>query len=188
MKELIKLFCLFFKIGLFTFGGGYAMIPSIKEEVVEKRGYLTNDELLDIIAIAESTPGPTAINLATFVGYKRNKFLGALFATLGVIMPSFIIILVISLFYHEFMGIKAVKYAFIGINAAVSILILSTSINMIIKMKKKLFNILILVITVILMVLVELFNLNFSSIYCILIGGVLGIFVNALNKAREETK
>ena len=188
MKEIISLFLLFFKIGLFTFGGGYAMIPSIKEEVVEKRHYISNDELLDIIAIAESTPGPTAINLATYIGYKKDKFIGSLFATLGVILPSFIIIVIISIFYHYFMSLKAVKYAFIGINAAVSILIISTSISMIVKMKKKVFNIVILVLTIVAMVLVEIFNLNFSSIYCILIGGILGIFVNALNKAKEVNK
>lgn len=188
MKKLINLFLLFFKIGLFTFGGGYAMIPSIKEEIVEKRKYITNDELLDIIAIAESTPGPTAINLATYIGYKKEKFLGALFATLGVVLPSFIIIVIISIFYNYFMSIKAVNYAFVGINAAVCILILSTSISMIIKMKKKVFNIVILILTIISMVLVELFNLSFSSIYCILIGGLLGIFVNAIYKAKEVRK
>ncbi len=164
------------------------MIPSIKEEIVEKRKYITNDELLDIIAIAESTPGPTAINLATYIGYKKDKFLGALFATLGVVLPSFIIIVIISIFYNYFMSIKAVKYAFVGINAAVCILILSTSISMIIKMKKKVFNIVILILTIISMVLVELFNLSFSSIYCILIGGLLGIFVNGIYKAKEVRK
>lgn len=188
MKKLISLFWLFFKIGLFTFGGGYAMIPSIKEEIVEKRKYISNDELLDIIAIAESTPGPTAINLATYIGYKKDKFLGSLFATLGVILPSFIIIVIISIFYNYFMSIKAVKYAFIGINAAVSILIISTSISMIIKMKKKVFNIVILVLTIVSMAIVEIFNLSFSSIYCILIGGLLGIFVNGFFKAKEVNK
>ena len=88
MKALLKLFFTFFKIGLFTFGGGYAMISQIKEAVVDNHKWLSEDELLEIVAISESTPGPIAINMATFVGYKRKGFLGSAFATLGVVLPS----------------------------------------------------------------------------------------------------
>ena len=89
LKKNLELFLIFFKIGLFTFGGGYAMIPQIKEVVIEKKKWMTDDEMLDIIAIAESTPGPIAINSATYIGYKQNKILGSIFATLGVVLPSF---------------------------------------------------------------------------------------------------
>ena len=108
---LFSLFINFFKIGLFTFGGGYAMIAQIREEVVAKRNWLTEDELIEVIAIAESTPGPLAINLATFVGYKQRGFRGSLAATLGVCIPSVIIIFVISLFFDAFIANKYVAYA-----------------------------------------------------------------------------
>ena len=140
MKAVLKLFLTFFKIGLFTFGGGYAMISQIKENVVEKNKWLTDDELVEIIAIAEATPGPIAINMATFVGYKRKGILGSAFATLGVVLPSFIIIFIISMFADAFKQNEYVKYAFSGIKAAVAFLILKTGINMLIKMKKKVFT------------------------------------------------
>ena len=108
---LFSLFINFFKIGLFTFGGGYAMIAQIREEVVAKRNWLTEDELIEVIAIAESTPGPLAINLATFVGYKQRGFRGSLAATLGVCIPSVIIIFVISLFFDAFIANKYVDHS-----------------------------------------------------------------------------
>ena len=113
------LFATFFKIGAFTFGGGYAMIPLIQHEAVEKHGWVTDDDILEIIAIAESTPGPIAINSATFVGYRTCGVLGSLCATLGVVLPSFGIILAISYVLREFQQIKAVQYAFNGIRAGV---------------------------------------------------------------------
>ena len=118
-KKLWKLFATFFKIGAFTFGGGYAMIPLIQKEAVEKNGWVSDDDILEIIAIAESTPGPIAINSATFVGYRTCGVLGAMCATLGVVLPSFVIILVISYVLREFQQIKAVQYAFNGIRAGV---------------------------------------------------------------------
>ena len=117
--RLWKLFLTFFKIGAFTFGGGYAMIPLIQREAVEKNGWVTDDDILEIIAIAESTPGPIAINSATFVGYRTAGVLGAMCATLGVVLPSFAIILAISYVLREFQEIKAVQYAFNGIRAGV---------------------------------------------------------------------
>lgn len=119
LKTLWSLFCTFFKIGAFTFGGGYAMIPLIQKEAVEKKGWVTDDDILEIIAIAESTPGPIAINSATFVGYRTCGFLGAMCATLGVVLPSFGIILAISYVLKEFQELKAVQYAFNGIRAGV---------------------------------------------------------------------
>ena len=124
MKMCLKLFWIFFKLGLFTFGGGYAMIPQLKEIIVEKEHFLTEDKMMEIIAIAESTPGPLAINSATFVGYQQKKILGAFFATLGVVLPSLIIIFIISLFFDAFIANKYVAYAFSGIKCAVAFLII----------------------------------------------------------------
>ena len=118
-KKLAKLFATFFKIGAFTFGGGYAMIPLIQKETVETHKWITDDDILEIIAIAESTPGPIAINSATFVGYRTCGVLGAAAATLGVVLPSFLIILGISYVLREFQELKAVQYAFNGIRAGV---------------------------------------------------------------------
>jgi len=118
-KELWNLFLTFFKIGAFTFGGGYAMIPLIQQEAVEKRKWITEEDILEIVAIAESTPGPIAINAATFVGYRTCGVLGAAMATFGVVLPSFCIILVISYVLREFQQIQAVQYAFNGIRAGV---------------------------------------------------------------------
>lgn len=123
MKEkfgkLWQLFATFFKIGAFTFGGGYAMIPLIQHEAVEKQKWITDEDILEIIAIAESTPGPIAINSATFVGYRTCGFWGAACATFGVVLPSFVVILLISYVLRQFQDIKAVQYAFNGIRAGV---------------------------------------------------------------------
>lgn len=118
-KDLWKVFATFFKIGAFTFGGGYAMIPLIQREAAEKHGWVTEEDILDIIAIAESTPGPIAINSATFVGYRACGVLGSVMATLGVVLPSFVIIFAISFVLRQFQEIKAVQYAFQGIRAGV---------------------------------------------------------------------
>jgi len=124
MKELLTIFVTFLKIGAFTFGGGYAMIPLIQHEAVEKHHWVTDGDILDIVAIAESTPGPIAINAATFVGYRRRGFAGALAATLGVVLPSFVIIMAIFYVLQAFQNAKAVQYAFQGIRAGVLVLML----------------------------------------------------------------
>ena len=118
-QQLGKVFTTFLKIGAFTFGGGYAMIPLIQKEAVEKHGWVTDDDILEIIAIAESTPGPIAINSATFVGYRTCGVLGSVCATLGVVLPSFFIIFAISFVLRQFQELKAVQYAFHGIRAGV---------------------------------------------------------------------
>lgn len=125
-NRILTLFISFLKIGAFTFGGGYAMIPLIQREVVEKHKWITDDDILDIIAIAESTPGPIAINSATFVGYRVAGILGAFFSTLGVVLPSFCVILFIAYVLREFQNIKAVQYAFNGIRAGVLALLLKS--------------------------------------------------------------
>ena len=140
LKRIFTLFLTFFKIGAFTFGGGYAMIPLIQREVSEKRKWITDEDILEIIAIAESTPGPIAINSATFVGYKTAGFWGAFGATLGVVLPSFVIIFALSGILNAVDDFKAVKYAFIGIRAGVLGLIVKALFTMYKKCKKNLIS------------------------------------------------
>ena len=118
-RRLWQVFASFFRIGAFTFGGGYAMIPLIQNEAVEKRKWITDDDILEIIAIAESTPGPIAINSATFVGYRACGILGSMVATIGVVLPSFVIILALSFVLQQFQDVQAVQWAFQGIRAGV---------------------------------------------------------------------
>ena len=129
-QKALKLFTTFFKIGAFTFGGGYAMIPLIQHEVAEKNKWITDDDILEIVAIAESTPGPIAINSATFVGYRVCGVLGSVAATFGVVLPSFVIILAISFALAAFQELRAVKYAFMGIRAGVLALVSKALVTM----------------------------------------------------------
>lgn len=126
---LLKLFFTFFKIGLFTFGGGYAMLPLVQAEVI-KNGWLSNAEFINFVAISESTPGPFAINISTFVGSEVNGFLGALFSTLGVVLPSFIVILIVASFFEKFKTNKIVSYCMNGLKPAVIGLIGAAVISM----------------------------------------------------------
>ena len=130
LKTPLSVFGVFFRIGAFTFGGGYAMIPLIQKEAVEKKKWITDDDILEIIAIAESTPGPIAINSATFVGYRVAGFLGALAGTLGVVLPSFVLILALSYVLQEFQELPVVQYAFTGIRAGVLALVVKALISM----------------------------------------------------------
>lgn len=129
-RKYLDLFLTFLKIGAFTFGGGYAMIPLIQRETVDNHGWITNEDVLEIVAIAESTPGPVAVNSATFVGHKIGGFFGAASATTGVILPSFVIIYVISFVLRQFEELKAVQYAFAGIRAGVLALIIQALVSM----------------------------------------------------------
>ena len=129
-KPYLKLLLTFMKIGAFTFGGGYAMIPLIQREAAEKNKWVSEQDILDIVAVAESTPGPIAINAATFIGYQTAGFFGALCATTGVVIPSFTIIYLISMFLREFSEIKAIQYAFWGIRAGVLSLIIKALLKM----------------------------------------------------------
>ena len=134
--SLWKIFLTFFKIGAFTFGGGYAMIPLIQTEAAARQGWVTDEDILEIVAIAESTPGPIAINAATFVGYRTRGILGAACATLGVVMPSFITILLVSGILREFQENIYVQYAFRGIRAGVLALIVKAMWGMYKKCRK----------------------------------------------------
>lgn len=130
MNELLELFMIFFRIGGFTFGGGYAMLPAIQREFVDKRAWATDDEILDYYAIGQCTPGIIAINTATFIGYKRKGIIGGIVATLGMVTPSLIIITTIAAFFQHFQDIVLVQYAFGGIRVVVAALIASTVIKM----------------------------------------------------------
>lgn len=125
-KALWQVFASFFRIGAFTFGGGIAMIPLIQREAVEKRHWVSDDDILEVVAIAESTPGPIAINSATFIGYRVAGVLGSICATLGVVLPSFVIILALSYVLRQFQELEAVKYAFTGIRAGVLALLIKS--------------------------------------------------------------
>ena len=185
-KMLWELFSTLFKIGLFTFGGGYAMIAFFESEFVEKKKWLDKEEFLDMVAIAESTPGPIAINSATYVGYKNAGVLGAACATLGVVLPSFIIIYVISLFLDAFLTFELVGYAFKGIQAGVVYLILSAGIKMLKGMKKNAMSVTILCAVLVCMIAFSVLAVDFSAILFILISGVIGLAVHLIGKIKAK--
>lgn len=182
LKKIFSLFWVFFKIGAFTFGGGYAMIPIIQREVVESRPWITDDDILEIIAIAESTPGPIAINSATFVGYRVAGFFGAMFATLGVVLPSFIIILVISYLLKGFEHIRAVKYAFWGIRAGVMALLVKAWWGMFKKCSKGVISYSIAAFSFVAAVLAA--QLNISVIYVLICCALIGLISSVIIKRR----
>lgn len=177
LKSLWLLFITMLKIGLFTFGGGYAMIHLLENEFVSKKKWIVEDEFMDLVAIAESTPGPIAINCSTYIGYKKEKILGAVLATLGMCIPSFTIIFLISLFFNQFLSIGWVASAFRGIQVCVVFLILSAGVKMLKKMKKKPFNLIVMSATFLCMVAFGVFAVSFSSIFYILISGFVGLLV-----------
>lgn len=180
------LFWTFFKLGLFTFGGGYAMIPLIQAEIGERKKWMRNDEILDIVIIAESTPGPIAVNAATYVGYKVGGFFGAFFATLGLVLPSLGIIFGISLFFDEFLQFSIVQSAFKGIEVAVAILIVNAGIKLLKILKKDVYSIVTLSLIFLLTIALDVFALNFSSIFLILIGAAFGLFLELLHKQPKK--
>ena len=187
-KKYLSLFLTMLKIGLFTFGGGYAMIALLENEFVAKKKWIKKDEFLDVAAIAESTPGPIAINAATYIGFKNAGIVGSIIATLGICIPSFVIIYAISLFFDAFLSLTLVAYAFKGIQICVVYLILSVGLKMLKQMKKTEFNIIIIVITLICMVVLSLFAVKFSTIFYILISGAFGVVVYFLGKLKKEEK
>lgn len=186
MNLLLNLFLTFAKIGLFTFGGGYAMLAMIENICVERKKWITHDEMMNITVIAESTPGPIAINCATFTGYKKAGFAGALSATLGMIVPSFMIIYLISMFLDNFLQLTIIANAFKGIKIAVGILILNAAVTMIKKMPKKKMPKIIMVCSCIAMLAINLFALNFSSISLMLIAAVVSLTLFIANGAPEQ--
>lgn len=187
MNNIFQLFFTFLKIGVFTFGGGYAMISVIENNCVEKKKWISHEEMMDIAVIAESTPGPIAINCATFVGYKIAGFLGAVFSTIGVVIPSFLIILLISSFLDNFLEIKIIANAFTGIKVGVGILIFNAGFNMLKKMKKKLLPKIILALSFIAMLLINIFSWNFSSISMMLIAGLVSLVCFVIFNNKNDT-
>ena len=187
-KTLPTLFFTMLKIGLFTFGGGYAMIALLENEFVTKRGWLEQEEFLDVAAIAESTPGPIAINSATYIGYKQAGILGSVVATLGMTLPSFCIIYAISLFFDAFLSLTVVACAFRGIQIAVLYLILSAGLRMLKKMKKTPFSWAVLLLTLIGMVTLTLFSVKLSTIVYILTSGVAGVVLWLIQRLRRGKK
>ena len=186
MNILLDLFLTFAKIGLFTFGGGYAMISLIENSCVEKKGWITHDEMMNVTVIAESTPGPIAINCATFVGFKQKGLIGAIAATIGMVLPSFCIIFLISMFLDNFLEIAWIAHAFMGIKIAVGILILDAAIKMIRKMQKRPIPLTIMACTFLAMLLIDIFALDVSSITMMLIAAVisLAIFLTRRNTVK----
>ena len=190
IKTIIQLFFTMLKIGLFTFGGGYAMVVLLENEFVEKKKYMASDEFSDMLAIAESTPGPIAINSSTYIGYSLAGFWGALFSTIAVCIPSFVIIFLISLFFDAFLSLTLVSFAFKGIQVCVSYLILSAGIKMIKKLKFNVLSTSLLILTMLALILFTLFSVKFSSIFYILIGGFVGFiaYLVSLFKQRGKSK
>ncbi|WP_432663025.1 chromate transporter [Wukongibacter baidiensis] len=172
---LWELFSVFFRIGLFTIGGGYAMLPMLQREVVEKYEWATDEEIMDYYAIGQSTPGIIAINTATFIGFKKKGVIGGIIATLGMVAPSWVIIMSIAAFFQQFADNPWMKSAFSGIRVVVLVLIL----NAVIKMgKKAITNWIGIVIGIIAFVAVAF--LSISPIYIIISAGLVGILINTL--------
>ena len=185
MKILLQLFIIFARIGGFTFGGGYAMLPMLQKELVENKGWTTNEELIDYYAIGQCTPGIIAVNVATFVGYKTKGIIGAIFATLGMITPSLIIVGIIAAFISGFQDYEIVQWAFSGIRAAVVALILSAMWKI---AKKSIVDIFAFVIF--LLVAVLSYCTDISPAVFVIVAGVCGLILNStgIRKHKEEKK
>jgi len=191
-NKFLDLFLTFLKIGATTFGGGYAMISIIRHDVVEKKHWLDEEELVEILAIAESTPGPISINVATYTGYKIKGFWGSLLATLGIVIPSFLVIFFISLIYDWFKDNRIIVAAFNGIKCAVAFLILSAGIKMLFKMKRSWYSIIAVILVSGALIAFDLLLVDFSSVFLILIGASLGFFIfyliPLLSRKKEKGK
>lgn len=181
MKKLLEIFATFFKIGLLTFGGGYVMINVMSHDIVKKKGWLTEDEMFDLLIISESTPGPFAINAATFIGYKKHKFWGSFFATLGVVLPSFLVILLISIFLQAFKENAFIQNGLRGISAGVSVLIFLALMRLGKKVPINVLNVILFLAALI----VSFFNL-LSIIYVILGGAIIGIIYGSIRGGNRD--
>ena len=187
-NRLLSLFLTFLKIGAFTFGGGYAMIALLESELVSKKKWIGKEEFLNVAAIAESTPGPMAVNSATYIGYQIAGFWGAALATTAVCIPSFVIIYLISLFFNQFLALEYVGYAFRGIQAGVIYLILSAAWRMLKEVERKALPMLLFIGTAAAMIFLTVFAVDFSSVYYILICGVIGLAAYGVRRAANRQK
>ena len=186
MNILLDLFLTFAKIGLFTFGGGYAMISMIEYHCVEHKKWITHDEMMNMTVIAESTPGPIAINCATFTGYKKAGFVGALVATLGIVLPSFVIIYLISMFLDNFLELTLIANAFKGIKIGVGVLILDAAITMIRRMHKKKLPGTIMICSCIAMLCINIFAWNLSPISLMIVAAAVSLTAFLIGGAPEQ--
>ncbi len=188
-KLLFDLFFTLFKIGFIAFGGGYAIVALLENELITKKKWATQEEFLDMVGIAESTPGPIAINSATYVGYKKAGILGSFMATLGVCTPCFLLMYIVSIFYNEFMTNTYISAAFSGIQVCVIYLIAMAGLKMFKSIKKNAFSIIALIATIMCIVITNIYDVAISSIWYIVIGGFLSIFINTIsNISRKERK
>ena len=186
MGTILAIFFSMLKIGCFAFGGGYAIIALLESEFITRRGWIDHDEFMDVVAIAESTPGPIAINVATYIGYRLKGVWGAVIATVGMCLPSFVIMYAVSLFYDQFMEIKLVAAAFKGIQICVIYLIAAAGLKMLKKMKKTAMNITVFSLVFFGMVLCTLFNIYISSVWFILAAGIIGLSVSLIKSKRQK--
>ena len=185
MRKEWTLFLPFLKIGAFTFGGGYAMIALLENEFVERKKWIEKDDFLNMVAIAESTPGPVAINSATYIGYKIAGLFGAAAATVAVCIPSFTVIFCISLFFDQFLSLTWVSRAFRGIQVCVIYLISFAGLKMLKSIERNAFNTVILLSVIAAMLACTVFAVSFSSVYYILICGTAGLAIFFLKKVRK---
>ncbi|MCB6607130.1 chromate transporter [[Clostridium] symbiosum] len=192
MRILPELFLTFAKIGAFTFGGGYAMISLLDHECIEKKQWITSDELMDVTVVAESTPGPIAINCATYTGYKQAGLAGAIAATVGMVLPSFLVILLISTFFESLLSYPLVANAFRGIRIAVAVLIMQAAVKMIKKMLKKTpsksVSIAFVAAFFVVALVFNLLGIHFSTIYLILIAGTVSFCLFTLPNRKGGQK
>lgn len=185
---LASLFLNFAKIGLFTFGGGYAMLSLIERTCVEQKKWITHDEMLELTVIAESTPGSIAVNSATYVGYRQRGFPGALFATIGVVLPSFAIIFLISMFLNDFLSIRWVASAFKGVKIAVGLLITDAGIRLFKKLSKKALQVCLFTAALAAMLLIDIFALRFSTVSLLLIAAAVSAAAYGVQRLRQKKK
>ena len=183
MKLLFDLLFTFARIGLFTFGGGYAMLALIENACVTQKKWISHEEMMNVIVVAESTPGPIAINCATYTGWKQKGLPGAIFATLGLVLPAFVILFVISQFFDNFLEIKWVASAFMGIKCGVGLLILQAGYHMTRKMKNKTpLKKALLLLSALALLAAELCSFNLSTIWVMVAGGVISLSVACIRK------
>ena len=186
MRVVLQLFLSMLKIGCVAFGGGYAIIALLEREFVTKRQWIEHDEFMDVVAIAESTPGPIALNVATYIGYKLAGFLGATIATAGICVPSFVIMYLVSLFYEQFMENKVIAAAFKGIQICMVYLIAAAALRMLKKMKKTAFNKTVCTLACVGMILCSLLDLQISSVAFILTAGLAGMILFFVKAKKEK--
>lgn len=187
-SQLTELFAVFFKIGLFTFGGGYAMIPVIEHECVEKRHWITEQELADVIVIAESTPGPIAINCATFTGYKRAGVAGAVASTVGMIVPSFVIILLIARVFEYALQWEVVQHAFSGIKVAVGVLIVRAAWHLQKQMVHTVFQRILMAAAILVMLITAVMAKHVSVLVLMVAAGIISSLYAAIRERGKADK